>query len=279
LLASLPVDERRIELNGIPTAVLEGGRGGPVILLHGPGGYAAHWFRVIPDLVATNRVILPDLPGHGASDVPDGPLDHEVLGAWLEELIESCCEAPPVLIGHVLGGAVAARFAVERRKRLSQLILVDSLGLAPFRPTPEFGQALGAFMAHPTESSHAQLWDVCAHDFDALREGLGEAWEWLKAYNLECAQNPQQAAAVKQMMEESGMPAIPPTDLERIDIPTSLIWGRHDLANPLSVAEAASSRYGWPLQVIENSADDPSLDQPEAFLKALREMIGTGHPG
>jgi hypothetical protein len=37
----------------------------------------------------------------------------------------------------------------------------------------------------------------------------------------------------------------------------------------LRIAEAASARYGWPLHVIENCADDPPRDQPEAFLQAL----------
>ena len=63
------------------------------------------------------------------------------------------------------------------------------------------------------------------------------------------------------------MPAIPPAELARIAVPTTLIWGRHDLATPLSVAEAASARYGWPLHVIEDAADDPPIEQPEAFLE------------
>jgi pimeloyl-ACP methyl ester carboxylesterase len=66
LIDAMPVTERRIELGGIPTAVLEGGAGPPVVLLHGPGEFAAKWFTVIPDLIATHRVIAPDLPGHPA---------------------------------------------------------------------------------------------------------------------------------------------------------------------------------------------------------------------
>ena len=53
LLAGMPVTERRLQLAGVSTAVLEGGDGPPVVLLHGPSGYAAHWMRVIPGLVAT----------------------------------------------------------------------------------------------------------------------------------------------------------------------------------------------------------------------------------
>ena len=78
LLAGLPVTERRLTLAGVSTAVLEGGDGPPVVLLHGPAGNAAHWMRVIPALATTRRVIVPDLPGHGASIVDDaGELDAE----------------------------------------------------------------------------------------------------------------------------------------------------------------------------------------------------------
>jgi pimeloyl-ACP methyl ester carboxylesterase len=63
LLARLPVTERRLQLAGVSTAALEGGDGPPVVLLHGPSGYAAHWMGVIPGFVATHRVIAPDLPG------------------------------------------------------------------------------------------------------------------------------------------------------------------------------------------------------------------------
>ena len=99
LLTGIPVTERRLQLAGVSTAVLEGGDGPPVVLLHGPGGYAAHWMRVIPDLVTTHRVVAPDLPGQGASEVADGQLDADRVLAWLGELIEHTCPSPPALVG------------------------------------------------------------------------------------------------------------------------------------------------------------------------------------
>ena len=45
LLAEIPATECRLELAGLPTAVLEGGDGPPVVLLHGPGANATHWLR------------------------------------------------------------------------------------------------------------------------------------------------------------------------------------------------------------------------------------------
>ena len=140
LLAGVPVRERRLELEGISTAVLEGGSGAPVVLLHGPGEHAPKWVQVLPALVATNRVIAPDLPGHGASEVTGGPLTAERVLAWLEALIARTCTSPPALVGQTVGGAIAARFAIEHGDRIGRLVLADALGLAPFEPAPEFAE-------------------------------------------------------------------------------------------------------------------------------------------
>ena len=278
LLATLPVAERRLRLNGVSTALLEGGEGPPIVLLHGPGEYAAKWLRVIPDLVTTHRVIAPDLPGHGASEVIDGQPDVERVLAWLDDLIECTCPTPPALVGHILGGAIAARFASTRSERLSSLVLVDALGLVPFQPAPEFGLALTEFIAEPTEETHDRFWSRCAFDLDAMRHRMGEQWEGIKAYNLDRARTPSLHDTQHGLMEQFGLPVIPSADLARIAVPTALIWGRHDLATPLSVAQAASSCYGWPLRVIESAADDPPMEQPEAFLDALRAALDDPRP-
>jgi len=269
LLAELPVTERRLKLNGLSTAVLEGGDGPPVVLLHGPGEYAAKWLGVIPDLVTTHRVIAPDLPGHGTSDPISGPVEVEHVLAWLDDLIECTCPTPPTLVGQILGGAIAARFASGHGQRLRRLVLVDALGLAGFQPAPEFGLALTEFVAKPTGATHDRHWSLCVFDLDAMRNRLGERWEWIKAYNLDRAGTPGLQATQHGLMAQFGIPAIPPGDLAGIAVPTTLIWGRHDLATPLAVAQAASARYRWPLHVIESAAGNPPMEQPEAFLEAL----------
>ena len=270
LLAGLPVADRRLDLTGVSTAVLQGGDGPPVVLLHGPAGSAAHWMRVIPDLATSHRVVAPDLPGQGASEVTGGPLDADGVLAWLGELIESTCPAPPALVGYALGGAIAARFAADRGDRISRLVLVDTLGLARFEPAPEFGLALNAFLAQPGADTLDALWRHCALDLDGLREQMGERWDRFAAYNLDRARTPGVMAALGGLMGDFGTPAIPPAQLARIGVPTTLIWGRHDLATRLETAEAAAARLGWPLHVIEHAADDPPVEQPEAFLRALR---------
>jgi pimeloyl-ACP methyl ester carboxylesterase len=64
LLEGLPLNQRHRELAGITTSVLEGGDGPPLVLLHGgiqAGGII--WWRVLPRLVSTHRVVVPTCPG------------------------------------------------------------------------------------------------------------------------------------------------------------------------------------------------------------------------
>lgn len=272
VLTSLRLTERRLDPAGIPTAVFEGGEGPPVVLLHGAGEFAATWARVIPALTESHRVVAPDLPGHGESDV-DGPLDREHVLRWLEELIDRTCDEPPVLMGHLLGGAVAARFAAAYPGRIRHLVLVDSLGLAWYRPSPGFAVAMFAFMARPNERTQDRLFRRCMADLDGLRAEMDGRMELLEAYALERAREPELKTALRRLMPGLGVPAIPAADLESISAPTTLIWGRDDLQVPLAVAERVSARYGWPLHVIDGARDDPAIEQPRAFMNALRAVL------
>jgi pimeloyl-ACP methyl ester carboxylesterase len=273
LLTGMPVTERRLELAGVSTAVLEGGDGPPVLLLHGAAEFAACWMRVIPDLVQTRRVVVPDLPGHGASEVAADPPDAGRVAAWLRQLIERTCPSPPALVGHGLGGAIAARFAAGHRDRVTRLVLADSFGLGRYRPAPRFAFAMIGAMVRQTEGAQERLFRQCMADLDGFREQLGERAALLEAYALDRARSPGQKALLRSLMPQLGLRPIPPAELARIAVPTTLIWGRHDRQVRLGVAQAASARYGWPLHVIEEAADDPAAEQPEAFLRALSAAL------
>ena len=272
LLEGVPVTERRIDVAGIPTAVLEGGDGPPVVLLHGPGESAVNWRWTIPDLVTSHRVIAPDLPAHGSSGTGEGRLDADRVVAWLDAVIERTCPEPPVVVGHVLGGAIAARHAARHGQRLRGLVLVDSLGLARFRPSARFALGFLRFTIRPNERSFERFMDQCAHDRERLQQRMGVDWTAFVSYNLGLARSPQTKAA-GQLFRRAGTPRIPSRELDRIDVPTTLIWGRHDRALRVRIAGRASAEHLWPLHVIEDAADDPARDQPEAFLRALRSAL------
>ncbi|HVM14331.1 MAG TPA: alpha/beta fold hydrolase [Egibacteraceae bacterium] len=279
VLEGVPLSERRVEVAGIDTAVLEGGEGPPLVLLHGAGEFAATWARVIPDLLRTHRLLVPDLPGHGASGVPDSKLDVDTMVAWLDELIALTCPSPPAVAGHLLGGALAARFARTRGSQLDNLILVDSYGLAPLRPTPGFALAMVGFIARPSERTQRGLMRQCMDDVDQVRAAAEGYLEVLEAYMLECARTPTMKAALRQLMPALGTAVIPEEDLAGIAVPTTMIWGRNDRQVRLRVAEAASARFGWPLHVIDDCADDPAFEQPDACRDALHAALAVTRKG
>jgi pimeloyl-ACP methyl ester carboxylesterase len=269
LLDGTAAEEHMIESAGMATSFLAGGDGPPLVLLHGPGEFKERWVRVVDELSRTHRVLAPDFPGHGRSaPIPDD-IDPERVFAWLDDLIDTCGDQRPVLVGHILGGSVAARYAVDRSDRLERLVLVDSLGLAKFRPKPRFALGLIAFMARPTERSHRRFMTQCLADAEPVAEVMGDSWTALRDYTLDRAKDPNVKAAMKFFMSTLGVPRIADSDLAAITTPTSLIWGRHDKANRLRVAQAASDRLGWPLHIIDGAADDPPMERPAEFVTAV----------
>jgi pimeloyl-ACP methyl ester carboxylesterase len=269
LLENMPVTERRIELAGMSTAVLEAGAGPPMVLLHGPGAHAAAWLPAIPGLAATHRVIAPDLPGQGATAAADGPLDVARVFSWLDALIDGTCATPPVLVGQLTGGAIAARFAADTPGRVKALVLVVPFGLAPFAPAPAFAAALTGYLSDPTGPSHDTLWRHCVRDLDDVRSRLGDRWKAMRAYNIALTGTPAAADAMQELLALFAMPTIPDEVLTRIAVPTTLVWGRQDAIVPVSVGTAAAARYGWPIRVLDNTGNEPAIEDPGAFVTAV----------
>lgn len=276
LMAAAPVTERRELLAGVSTTIMEGGEGPPMVLLHGQGEYWAVWLAVLDDLVRTHRVVVADLPGHGGSLDIEGKLDTDTVLRWVDQLIDTTCDAPPVLVGHLLGGGIAARYAAQHGERLAELVLVDTVGLKWFRPKLQFAVPMVRFMAQPTPESRDRLFNECFLDFDQVGERFGDLWDDLLDYALDRAQQPENQSALRGLMPRFGVPAIAPADLASIAVPTTLIHGRHGLQVPVQAAERASERYGWPLHVIDGARDDPAAEQPDAFIRALRSALHTG---
>jgi len=273
ILNGLPVSDRRVGLAGISTAVLEGGGGPPIILLHGAGEMAVAWMRTFPELVQTNRIIVPDLPGHGESGTGNGPLDFDRIIAWFDELIEHTCPSPPVVVGHLLGGSIAIHYTLKHRDRIARLVLVDTLGLGHYRPSLKFGLAMAGFIARPKKRTQERLFRQCMLNLDGIRREMDGKFELIESYALERAKTPELQSALRSLMPKFALKKIPPEELSGISIPVSLIWGRHDRQVRLRLAQKAKERFGWPLHIIENAADDPAVEQPDIFLHALRSVV------
>ena len=275
LVAASGLAERHARLAGVDTAILEGGDGPPILLLHGQGEFWAVWMPVIRELVTTNRVVAVDLPGHGASGW-DEDLDHRDVMTWLEEVLTATCPEPPIVAGHLLGGAMAARHAIDNGDDLAHLVLVDSMGLGWFRPSLRFMLPMARFMVAPTAQTRDRLFAECFVDFDRVGRNFGDHWDDVRDCALESSLEPIQQAALRRMLPRLGMPPIAASDLAHITTPTSLIHGRHDLQVDLALAQRASRMFGWPLHVVDDARDDPAAECPAQFVAALRAAVANG---
>ena len=275
LLQGVPVTERRLDLAGVSTSVLEGGEGPPILLLHGQGGFAAHWVQVIPHLVGSHRVIAPDLPGLGQSEVRGGRLDAPGLIAWLSDLIAQTCTEPPTLIGFSLGGSLAARFAVDHGDRVPRLVLVNSGGLGRARPAPGALVAFAWFAMHRSPATYDRLIRQVVDDPQRIQNVWGGRWAAFRAYDMDRTAQKEVRAADGQLLRRMNMARIPPDQLEKISVPVALVWARNDRIISFRIGEDASARFGWPLYPIDDCGHFLIGERPDAFLEALRAAMGT----
>ena len=273
LLAGTPVTERRVQLAGATTALLEGGAGPPVVLLHGGiecGG--VYWAPALSRLAERHRVVVPDVPGLGESE-PVAQLD-DVFADWLTAVIESTCDEKPMLVAHSLLGSLAARYAALRGDALRRLVIYGTPGVGPYRLPVGLLVAAILFDLRPSQRNSDRFSRWAFLDPDLTRRENPEWLDAFDAYTMARASTPHVKRTMRRLIKTCTK-RVPDAELQRIQIPTDLIWGRHDRMVPLRVAEFASSTHGWPLHVIDGAGHVPHIEQPGAFLDALRPALET----
>lgn len=108
---------------------LELGKGPPIVLLHGLGGTRLQWMPVAKRLLATHRVILVDLPGHGDSPMPD-PFTLQAAADAVDAVLAGEKERV-VLVGHSVGGAIALLEASAHPEHVRGLVVLDAAAKSP----------------------------------------------------------------------------------------------------------------------------------------------------
>jgi len=270
MLRGLQASERRVELAGVSTALLEAGDGPPLVLLHGGiecGG--AYWAPVIERLAESHRVVVPDVPGLGESE-PVADLTTEVFSDWFRALLDATCEDRPMLIAHSLLGALATRFATQDAASIRALVIYAAPGIGPYRIPLRLMILAARFGLRPSEKNAERFDRFAFFDFDAAKR---QNEDWLEAwsvYTRERAAVPHVKRTMRRLIKTCTK-RIPDDELRRIEVRTTLIWGSHDRFVPLSLAEGASARRDWPLRVIDETGHVPHIERTEAFLDALME--------
>ena len=138
------LDALRRPFAGGLSALVAGAPGGPrVILVHGTPGSAGGWGDYLLDAPAGLELVAPDRPGFGRSEPGHAVTSLAAQARALAALLPHDGR-PAVLVGHSLGGAIAARLAAEQPQRVAALVLLAA-SLDPALETIHPLQPLGAW--------------------------------------------------------------------------------------------------------------------------------------
>ncbi len=240
-----------------------GGSKPPLILLHGLTANGVCWTALAHALEGEYDVIMPDARGHGKSSVPDYGYRYEDHANDVVCLIKALRLAPPILIGHSMGGMSAAVVASRNPKLLRGLILAD-----------------------PTFLSTKVQRDICDSDVAnqhrrILNTSLDEVVA--EARIRHPARSSDTLELIARARLQTSMAAFdvltPPNPdymqlVSAIDVPSLLVFG--DTASVVSPAVAAELQRLNPrfqVEQIREAGHGVHYDQPERFAAVVKSFL------
>jgi 3-oxoadipate enol-lactonase len=249
----------KIEINGVSIAYERGGRGTPLVLLHGYPLDHSIWEPVVPLLENDFDLILPDLRGFGESEVSGGIYGVADLAADIAGLLSAQGVWQAAIAGHSMGGYVALAFARAYPQRTLGLGLVASQVLAD---TPE--KKAGRYQE--AEDILAKGVQGVAEDMSVKLTPDAKLQARLKAVIQR--QRPEGlAGALRAMAERPDSSMLLPGCV----FPIVLVHGLVDILIP--VDRARSVKAAMPtahLAEIPGAGHMPMMEAPQATAEALK---------
>lgn len=253
-------------------------KGAPtIVMLHGFTGSKENWFPVAALLRERYRVVVPDLPGWGESSRIDGA-DYGFLaqGERVARFLESVSpDESVVLLGHSMGGGIAAVVTARHPDRVARVGLIDAAGVR-FRDN-RFGIDVLAgknpFAVHDAASLQRYL-DTVFHDDDAK-----PTIPW-PADRIYIARRAQDAAFEQRVLDRIGRGDerfLPGDAAARIDQPALLLWCRQDKVIDASALALYAQRMPQARRVLLDGCGHMSImEKPDAVAHAVIELIERG---
>jgi len=220
-LARLGAIRREVPARGGTLRIFDVAGEGPlptVVMVHGLGARAAAYAPLVEALRPhVQRMILPDLPGHGESTWPE-PVSVAVMREAMLEALPQLAPDGPVLFGNSLGG-YGALWVASRAPELVRGVMVTSPGGGPL-PDPERDEVLSRFRP----ASHADALDLVERSLSGFRGPTRHVAAWLARRNLS-------QPSVQQVLERlDRSDDLEPGDLARLNMPVELWWGTAERA-------------------------------------------------
>lgn len=256
LTARLRAAGLRTGVARLPSATVRywhGGRGRPVVFVHGFGTEAAfNWQAQLPFAGRHVRVIAPDLPGFGRSERPsDNCIALQV--AALAELLDHLGLAHASLVGHSMGGWVSLAFAAAHAERVDRLVLVDAAGLR-FEPDMALERA---------------LLPASCDDVRLLLTANFQRPPWVPQFVLrDLVRLARREDVARRPLLQRLVYGSDHLDdvLHAVRTPTLAVWGRTDPITPLAVGERLVATLPHArLVVFDDCAHSPNIEAPRRF--------------
>jgi pimeloyl-ACP methyl ester carboxylesterase len=258
--------ERIVTKRGASVRVLVAGRGAPLVFLHGVSGFLAN-HPFLDRLASRYRVYAPELPGYGESsgeDLLEDMLDFALHG-W--DVVSALRLERPHLVGHSLGGMIAAEMAAIAPNDVARLVLVGAAGLwLPEHPIPDLfsyflPQEYARVLFHDAGAGQAMLTE--GFDFGGV-EALAEFY---------IANSRRMATAGKLLFPIPNRHVT--KRLYRVTAETLVLWGREDrLMPPVYGEQWCALIPGARLVQIDGAGHMLPYEQPDTFAAALASFLG-----
>jgi pimeloyl-ACP methyl ester carboxylesterase len=248
-------------------SLVELGGGRPLLYLHGtwPLDLEDGGGPFVRALATKHRVIAPRHPGFGESTGNERLLDLQDLIYYYLDLLDALDLDHLPLIGHSLGGMIAAELAAVQPRRFSKLVLIAPLGLwNDAYPVPDF------FTYGPDAAAQALFADPEHPRAVAMARPPTEGDE-LIAYHLERAKSLAASAKYLWPIPNRGLSK----RLHRVSMPTLLLWGEHDPVCPPRYADDFRALIPHArLEMVPGAAHLPQVEQPERTAELVEDFLG-----
>jgi pimeloyl-ACP methyl ester carboxylesterase len=273
------LEERFHERRGVRVRYFAGGSGPPLLLVHGYGGAAWNFTELAPRLTG-RRLVIPDLPGHGAS----GPLPAvRTLSGFADVLAELCATeglAQLDVVGHSLGGVVALRLAERHPELVRRLVLAAAAGISS---STRIGEALItlAGILKPARLAGRRVDRIAASP--RLRRLVFAPFEVSNSETLSerAVHGFLRAATLHTDALSAGLALSaddPRVGLEHVRCPVLVLWGGRDRQVPLEDGFEYARRLRAPIRVIADCGHLLVGERPDACASAIEEFLETRYP-
>lgn len=250
---------------GHAVGVQEFGAGQPLFLFHSLLSDRSSFDRIVPKLALNFHVIVPELPGFGASQAVDGGLP-AVADRMAEMVRELAGDQRAIVLGNGYGGFVALQMAIRHPAIVAKLVLADcgaafsEPGREAFRAMASVSKAKGLEALTPVAMRR-----LFAPEF---QEAHPELMADRRAAFLRTDPDVFHAACVALV----GLDLRP--DLAKVTMPVLVLVGDQDEATPPSMSEELHALLpGSRLMILKGCAHVPPLQAPDEFLDAIGDFL------